>query len=90
MRPIWRDGAHCNTYTIMTNSLSRDKINPFLLSEQVKRILYNQGFTTLFNYSDYEHFKRKCKGAFNKPNEIAKLFIADALPEQNDFNQYIF
>lgn len=74
----------------MTTTISKGKTNPFLLSEQVKRILKTQGFSTLFNYTDYEVFKGQCKHAFNKAQEIARLFMAEAQPEQNDFNQYTF
>ncbi len=74
----------------MTNAISKGKSNPFILSEQVKTILKEQGFTSLFNYSDFDYFKRKCKRAFNKAQAIARLFLAEAQPEQNDFNNYIF
>lgn len=66
------------------------KFNPFLLSEQVKNILKNKGFSSLFNYSDYEFFKDQCKEAFNKALAIAELFIQDAEPSQNDLNDYLF
>ena len=74
----------------MTTKTSKGKSNPFLLSEQVKTILKEKGFTALFNYSDYEFFKRKCKGTFNKAYAIAQLFLADAETEQSDFNNYVF
>jgi hypothetical protein len=74
----------------MTTTISKGKTNPFLLSEQVKRILKKHGFSSLFNYTDYEVFKAQCKGAFDKAQEIARLFMAEAQPEENDFNQYIF
>jgi hypothetical protein len=74
----------------MTTTISKGKTNPFLLSEQVKRILKTNGFTSLFNYTDYEVFKNKCKGTFDKAQEIARLFMAEAQPDENDFNQYIF
>ncbi|AXP79173.1 hypothetical protein CJ739_73 [Mariniflexile rhizosphaerae] len=66
------------------------KFNPFLLSEQVKNILKSNGFTSLFNYNDYEFFKEECKEAFNKALAIAERFMADADPNQNDLNDYLF
>lgn len=73
-----------------TRQNNKSKFNPFLLSEQVKNILKSKGFTTLFNYSDYEFFKEQCKEAFNKALAIAEMFIADAEPQQNDLNDYLF
>ncbi len=72
------------------NTIIKAKANPFLLSEQVKRILQKQGFSSLFNYQDYQFFKEKCKTAFNKAQAIAELFTAEAEPQKNDFNEYIF
>ena len=66
------------------------KIHPFLLSEQVKKILRYKGFTSIFNYSDYEYFKTECADAFNKALAIADRFILDAETTQNDLNDYIF
>lgn len=74
----------------MTRQNNTVKNSPFLLSNQVKAILQNRGFSSLFNFSDYELFKRNCKDAFNKPLAIVEQFLAEAEPEQNDFNQYIF
>lgn len=72
------------------NTTNSRKSNPFLLSEQVKNILRKQGFSSLFNYSDYEHFKRQTKNAFHKAQAIADKFTAEAEPTQNDFKDYIF
>ena len=74
----------------MTNAIDKGKTKPFLLSEQVRNILKKQGFSTVFNYADYKIFKRQCKNTFNQANAIARLFISEATPDQNDFNQYIF
>lgn len=72
------------------NTTNSRKTNPFLLSEQVKTILQNQGFSSIFNYDDYKYFKEKCKSAYNKAQAIAELFTAEAEPQHNDFNEYIF
>lgn len=74
----------------MENTTNNSKTNPFLLSEQVKRILRKQGFSSLFNYGDYKFFKEQCKTAFNKAQAIAEKFQAEAEPQQNDFQEYIF
>lgn len=73
-----------------TRQNNSSKFNPFLLSEQVKNILISKGFTSLFNYTDYEYFKEECKEAFNKAYAIAERFISDAEPNQNDLNDYLF
>ena len=59
------------------------------LSEQVKKILTEKGFSFLFNFQDYKFFKQKAKGDFNPALKIADLFIQDS-NQESDFNQYIF
>jgi len=73
----------------MTNAISRGKNNPFLLSEQVKSILHKNGLSKIFNYPDYEYFKRRTQNAFNKAQAIAEQFLQEA-GTQSDFNEYIF
>ena len=65
------------------------KSNPFLISEQVKSILHAHGLSKVFNYSDYECFKRKAARAFNRAQEIADLFIEEHKNE-SDLTEYIF
>jgi len=72
------------------NTTKSRKTNPFLLSEQVKTILRKEGFSSIFNYEDYKFFKEQCKNAFNKAQAIAEMFQAEAEPQQNDFQEYIF
>lgn len=72
-------------------AIKRDKNKVFLLSEQVKRHLNNKGFLKLFNYPDYEYFKKKVKNSSNKAVEIANLFIDDNQNiNESDFADYIF
>jgi hypothetical protein len=59
------------------------------LSEQVKKILTEKGFSFLFNFQDYKYFKQKAKGDFNPALKIADLFISDT-NQKSDFNQYVF
>lgn len=66
------------------------KSNPFLLSNQVKNILQKKGFSSIFNFTDYECFKEQCKDAFNKAVAIADLFISESKPENNDLDNYVF
>lgn len=73
----------------MTNAISRGKNNPFLLSEQVKSILHKNGLSKIFNYQDYEYFKRRTQTAFNKAQAIADQFLQESAT-QSDFNEYIF
>lgn len=68
----------------------RHKNTAFNLSEQVKRILHEKGFSFLFNYSDYFYFKSITKKEFNKPQAIANLFIQENQTEVSDFNSYVF
>lgn len=74
----------------MTDKNIQRKSNSFLLSNQVKAILTSKGFSAIFNFADYKHFKTQCKNAFNKAQAIAERFIEDAEPNQNDYKDYIF
>lgn len=65
------------------------KSNPFLTSEQVKSILHAQGLSKVFNYSDYEYFKRKASRAFNRAQAIADFFIEEHKAE-SDLTEYVF
>lgn len=60
------------------------------LSDQVKNHLSEKGFSSLFNYSDYQYYKAQVKEAFNKAYSIAELFISENNQNESDFNEYIF
>lgn len=73
----------------MTRTQPSHKNTPFKLSEQVKSILNEKGFSFLFNYSDYTYYKAQAKKAFNKAQEIAEQFIQDN-NVKSDFDEYVF
>ena len=73
----------------MTQKISDCKSNAFKLSEQVKNLLQQKGYSSNFNYPDFKHFKRQAKKAFNKAQAIAEMFIDDNR-QNSDFNGYIF
>lgn len=66
------------------------KNNAYKLSEQVKIILQEKGFSSVFNYADFLYFKKQVKKAFNKAQAIAELFIEENININSDFNEYIF
>lgn len=72
-----------------TQANNKSKNNPFILSNQVKAILHKKGLSKVFNYADYNHFKKQCKNAFNKAQEIADKFTEEH-QEQSDFLEYTF
>lgn len=72
-----------------TQANNKSKNNPFILSNQVKAILHKKGLSKVFNYTDYNHFKEQCKGAFNKAQEIADKFTEEHQAE-SDLNEYVF
>ncbi|OBQ56104.1 hypothetical protein JJL45_05175 [Tamlana sp. s12] len=74
----------------MTRRQNLSKYNAYKLSNQVKSILHKKGYSSVFNYSDYEFFKTQCKDAFNKAVSIADKFIEENTTQTNDFNEYIF
>lgn len=63
--------------------------NTFTLSSQVKSILQKDGFSHVFNWADYETFKKATSKAFNRPLAIAKKFFEDA-EDPSDYQEYIF
>lgn len=71
-----------------TKTNNKDKNNAFKLSEQVKLILHEKGYSFLFNYNDYKLFKAQVKNAFNIALAIAEKFIAYHEPQENDFSIY--
>jgi hypothetical protein len=66
------------------------KNTAFKLSEQVKATLHAKGYSFLFNYSDYEYYKKQAQSAFNKAQTIADLFIQDNTTQKSDYHGYIF
>lgn len=73
---------------MMTTQRTR-KTNPFLISEQVKRILHSRGLSKVFNYSDYTYFKGKVKKSFNSAQAIAEMFIEE-YKQESDYTEYQF
>jgi hypothetical protein len=73
----------------MTRIQPSHKSTPFKLSEQVKAILNEKGFSFLFNYSDYTYYKAQAKKAFNKAQEIAEYFIQEN-NAKSDYDEYVF
>ncbi|SFU49073.1 hypothetical protein SAMN05216480_10541 [Pustulibacterium marinum] len=74
----------------MTTAFNTAKSNPFQLSTQVKNILQEKGFSSLFNWNDYNYFKTKVK-AFHKAQAIAEKFIEENQAQnESDLAEYIF
>lgn len=65
------------------------KSNTNLLSYQVRQELMQRGYSFLFNWDDYAHFRSQAKDAFNKAVAIAELFIQDTNAD-SDFHEYTF
>lgn len=73
----------------MRTQISEYKYNPYTVSSQVKTLLHGKGYSHLFNWNDFEHFKRITKNAFNQAQHIADKFINQA-DSESDFAQYPF
>lgn len=74
----------------MTHSISNiNKTTSFKLSDKVFSLLHSKGYSSIFNYTDFEYFKRKAKNAFNKTQAIAEMFIEENTT-QSDFKEYLF
>ena len=57
---------------------------------EVEQILHAQGFSKIFNETDFEYFKRRCRQAFNVPQAIADLFIQDNNETPSDYHDYVY
>ena len=66
------------------------KNTSFKLSDQVKETLHAKGYSFLFNFEDYKHYKAQAKKAFNKAQAIAELFIQENNTNESDFSEYVF
>ncbi len=60
------------------------------LSDKVYQILKDKGFSKLFNYEDYNFFKKECRNAQNQAEAIAEKFIFWNSHENSDFADYDF
>jgi predicted nucleic-acid-binding Zn-ribbon protein len=63
----------------------KSKTTSFKTSDQVEAILQEKGLSKVFNYQDYDYFKKQCKKAFNHAQAIAELFKAKAITQGNHF-----
>jgi len=70
--------------------LIQGKSTDFKPSEQVIAILHERGLSKIFNYTDYEYFKRQCKSAFNRAQAIADLFMEYNSDIYSDYAEYVF
>jgi len=68
------------TFTVVTDKCTKT-------SEQVKEILFKNGYSHLFNWNDYKYFKKQCKDEFNPALAIAQMFI-DYHGEPGDYADY--
>ena len=73
----------------MNTTFNSRKSNTNLLSRQVREELMKRGYSFLFNWEDYKHYKTQAKNAFNRAIAIADLFINET-NQTSDFNEYIF
>lgn len=60
------------------------------VSEKVLEILTEKGLSKIFNYEDYNYFKKECKNAQNRAEAIAEKFIFWNSHELSDFADYDF
>ena len=59
------------------------------LSDKVYHELQSQGFSKLFNWEDYQYFKKQSLNKFNQVEAIVSLFIFYA-SDESDFADYEF
>jgi len=77
-------------FLLSMEKIKQGKSTDFKPSEQVIAILQEKGLSKIFNYPDYEYFKRQCKHAFNLAQAIADLFIEYNSDIHSDFAEYVF
>lgn len=59
------------------------------LSSKVQEILYQRGYSHIFNWIDFLLYKRETKDAIFRGEAIAQLFIENTL-ELSDYAEYEF
>ena len=59
------------------------------LSDKVYHELQSQGFSKLFNWEDYNYFKKMTINKFNQVEAIVNLFLFYA-SDESDFADYEF
>lgn len=74
----------------MTPTNFNAKNTSLKLSDQVKNILTQKGFSFLFNWNDYKYFKNQVANAWNKSQAIAELFLQENQSQNSDFSEYLF
>lgn len=60
------------------------------LSDKVYQILKDKGYSKIFNWSDYNFFKKESANKHNRAQWIADQFIAWNNHELSDFTDYEF
>lgn len=65
--------------------------SPELLSEKVREILFQRGYSHIFNFQDFKRIKNYVKGFHTKfkAERIAEYFIEETI-EKSDLSDYTF
>lgn len=59
------------------------------LSDQVQEILNKNGYSTVFNETEFKLYKKLTKNEFNQALAIAQMFVENS-GIMSDFQEYIF
>lgn len=57
------------------------------LSTKVQEILFQRGYSHIFNWAEYREYKAETKNTIFRASEIANLFISNTL-ELSDYADY--
>nr|WP_317631397.1 hypothetical protein [uncultured Flavobacterium sp.] len=75
---------------MITRTFNQVQFNELKLSEQVEKILFDFGYSHIFNLADFKQFKKVCKDEFNQAYAIARLFIQENDDQVSDYSEYIY
>lgn len=73
----------------MNTSRKQGKDKPKKLSDQVKEILFEKGYSFLFDYQEFRQLKKYAKKNFNPAQDIAEWFIQEN-NAKSDFSDYVW
>jgi len=68
----------------------QDKDTSISLKSTVRKILFLQGYSHIYNDLDFYNYLPQYKKAFNPALDIARRFIQDNPDQESDLQNYIY
>lgn len=75
---------------MITKTFNLVQFNELNLSDKVQRILFDFGYSHLFNELDFKDYKKETKREFNQAYAISQLFIIKNDDQVSDYSEYVY